>query len=118
MNTHPPIQVENTPDHSTIRFQGDIDAALIEKARPMIRDKLPDACRHIIVDLANVEFLDSHGVGFFASLLKKAHANKGILIFVAADGQPASVLKMVGFSGNAIRYCSTQQEAEQAIKNG
>lgn len=115
MNIHSVLKIENAGAHSTIRFFGFVDAGLIEKARPIVQAELPESCRNIIVDLSDVEFLDSHGVGFFASLLKKAHGRKGRLFFVAADGQPAAVLKMVGFSGDNVTYCETTAEAEQIL---
>ena len=109
------FEVQNKPEYSVIRFYGFVDAGSVEHARPIIAAKIPTYCANIVIDLANVEFLDSHGIGFFVSLLKRAHAQKGRLIFVGAAAQPASVLNMVGFSSSLITYCENVEQAETAL---
>jgi anti-anti-sigma factor len=80
-----------------------------------VEAKLPPKCANIIIDLRRVEFMDSHGVGFFASLLKKTHNNKGCLIFVGAAAQPAAVLNMVGFNSPHVTYCDNIQQARAML---
>lgn len=120
MSTHTVLansfDVQNQPDYSIIRFYGFVDAGSVEHAKPAINAKIPGDCANMIVDLENVEFLDSHGVGFFVSLLKKAHARKGRLVFVGATAQPASVLNMVGFSSSLITYCDSMEQAEKILE--
>ncbi|MBU6475652.1 MAG: STAS domain-containing protein [Alphaproteobacteria bacterium] len=111
MNISNRIEIENSASSSVIRFFGFIDAAVTEEARGVIAAKIPEDCRNVIVDLAKVEFLDSHGVGMFVSLLKKAHKNGGRLFFIAAEGQPAAVLNIVGFNSTLVTYCQTLQQA-------
>ena len=92
MNINSILEVQNHPGFSLIRFFGFVDAGTVEHIKPVINAKLPADCSRIIIDLGKVEFLDSHGVGFFVSLLKKVHGKKGRLIFAGASNQPASVL--------------------------
>lgn len=106
-----PLSIKTEVDYAIIRFTGYVDASTTENARGAISQKIPAACSRIIVDLSEVDFLDSHGVGLFASLLKRAHKAGGRLFFVGAHGQPVSVLKMVGFSGPLVTYCDTLQQA-------
>lgn len=105
-------QLKNRPAYSQLTFIGDLDAATVETIRPMVQAQVPDSCKNIIVDLMQVDFLDSHGVGFFASLLKRCHRNGGQLYIAAAHGQPASVLRMVGFNNTLVVYCASSAEAE------
>lgn len=105
-------QLKNRPDYSHLAFVGDLDAATVEAIRPLVQAQMPPLCRNIIVDLGEVDFLDSHGVGFFASLLKRCHRNGGQLYIAAAHGQPASVLRMVGFNNTLVVYCANSSEAE------
>ncbi len=105
------FDVQNQTGYSVIRFFGFIDAGSVEHAKPAINAKIPAECVNLVIDLENVEFLDSHGVGFFVSLLKKMHARKGRLVFVGATAQPASVLNMVGFSSSLITYCDSMDQA-------
>jgi anti-sigma B factor antagonist len=110
------FHIRTEPQHAVITFTGYVDASSVEEAKPALQRLVPVACPNIIVDLAGVEFLDSHGVGLFVSLLKRAHANNGKLYFAGAGGQPASVLSMVGFTGSSITYCKTAGEAEGLLQ--
>jgi len=105
------FEVQNQSQFSIISFFGSVDAATIERAKNIINKKIPDDCPNIVINLENVEFLDSHGVGFFASLLKKVHRNNGKLVFAGAVDQPASVLNIVGFNGSLVTYCENLQQA-------
>ena len=117
MNINDVLQIVNDPKFSTIKLTGFIDAAIIKEIRPVIDEKLSPSCNIIIVDLEEAEFLDSHGVGFFVSLLKKVHAKKGKLIFVGAHDQPESVLKMVGFNNDIVTYCENMEQATKLVDN-
>ncbi|MCK5556463.1 MAG: STAS domain-containing protein [Alphaproteobacteria bacterium] len=105
------LEVQNQSQFSIIRFFGFVDADLVKQAKSVIDAKIPADCPNIIIDLEKVEFLDSHGIGLFASLLKKVHHNNGQLIFAGATAQPASVLDIVGFNGSLVTYCEDLQQA-------
>lgn len=111
MNIANTFEVQNCPGYSIIKFTGFIDAGSVEHGKPAILAKLAPNCVNLIIDLSRVDFLDSHGVGFFVSLLKKVHAGKGKMVLVGAAGQPVSVLNMVGFSSALITYCESMGQA-------
>ena len=115
MNIANRIDIQNHPEFSVISFFGYVDAATTEQARGIIAAKLPEECCNIIVDLGKVEFLDSHGVGLFVSLLKRVHRNRGRLFFAAAAAQPMAVLNIVGFNGALVTYSDTMQEAQEEM---
>ena len=107
------FEIQNNPAYTLVRFFGFIDAAMVEKVKPVIQNGLPSDCARLIIDLEKVDFLDSHGVGMFVSLLKKVHHNQGKLYIAGTEGQPASVLQMVGFNGPLVRYCANANEARE-----
>ena len=106
------FEIQHTPKFALIRFAGYVDASVILQARPVLQSSVPVTCPNFVVDLAQVDFLDSHGVGFFVTLLKRAHQNRGKVVIAGADGQPSSVLQMVGFNGALIAYCNNMADAE------
>lgn len=110
------LSIENHPGFSILHFFGTIEAATVEDMKPQIKDQMPETARSIVADLQNVDFLDSHGVGLFVSLLKKAHARGGRLVFVGACDQPASVLGMVGFNNDLVTYCDDLQRAQSVLR--
>jgi anti-anti-sigma factor len=105
------LKIQPASDYTLIRFYGFIDAATVQQIRPALQRQLPEHSANLIVDMREVGFLDSHGIGLFVSLLKQAHKKKGRLAFAAAKGQPSSVLKMVGFNGGLVSYCPTLNHA-------
>jgi anti-anti-sigma factor len=116
MNINSILEVRNHPGFSVIRLLGFVDAGTVEHIKPVIKAKLPAECALIIIDLEKVEFLDSHGIGFLVSLLKRVHSKKGRLIFAGAQNQPASVLNMVGFNSKLVTYCDNMQHAEALLE--
>lgn len=97
--------------YAVVRFYGFIDAATVEMIKPALHAQLPEACANIVVDLEKADFLDSHGVGLFVSLLKRAHRLGGKMFIGGIEGQPASVLQMVGFNNTLVTYCPSAQDA-------
>lgn len=105
MTTNSVFEIQVQSQFTLVRFFGFVDAATVEQMRPSLQSQIPAQSRNIIIDLKDVSFLDSHGVGLFVSLLKQAHKNGGKVYLAAATGQPASVLRMVGFNGTLVTYC-------------
>ena len=111
MKVNDPVQIKNNSSYSIVKLKGFLDAAVIEKIRPMVEENLKNTSKNIIVDLSDVGFIDSHCIGFFVSLLKKAHAREGKLIILGATGQPEAVMQMVGFNNDLVSYCDNKTEA-------
>ncbi|MDE1152328.1 MAG: STAS domain-containing protein [Micavibrio sp.] len=109
------FEVQTATNYALIRFSGFIDAGAVQQIKPLLQQQLPASTGNIVVDLEKVEFLDSHGVGLFVSLLKRAHQNNGRLVLAVATGQPAAVLQMVGFNGELVSYCASLEEAKRSF---
>lgn len=115
--TSPIFEIQQRTGYVLLRFFGFIDASIVEQIKPSLIEKIPSTCGNIVIDLQRVDFLDSHGVGLFVSLLKRAHKNGGRICFAAADGQPASVLNMVGFNSHLVTYCKDTNEADALLNS-
>lgn len=103
------VAIERRPAQTIIRFMADLDAASVPACRSTIDAGLTEADTTFVIDIGKVEFIDSHGVGLFVSLLKKAHKKNGRLTFLNAQEQPLAVLKMVGFNTEIVDYRSTTE---------
>lgn len=108
-------ELQNRATYSQLIFSGDLDAETVAQIKPALQAQLPADCAQIIVDLENVGFIDSHGVGLFVSMLKRVHKRGGRLLIAGAGGQPAAVLKMVGLNGALVSYCPDRQAAVQLL---
>ncbi len=109
------FEIQNNSNFTIINFFGFIDASTVIKVKPVLLENIPIGTRNLIINLRKVDFLDSHGVGLFVSFLKQVHKNEGRLLFVGAEGQPASVLQMVGLNHNLVTYCETINDAQALL---
>ena len=92
------LDVEKTAAESTVRCTGRITSSTAELLKSAVRPLIPDTPR-IVIDLTNVSFLDSSGlgaiVGFWVSAkrakhqLKLANANQRIVdLFLMSNLAP------------------------------
>ena len=102
-----PLTIERSANTTIIHFCNDLDAATVPECRALIDAHVTDADSRFVVDISSVSFIDSHGVGLFVCLLKKAHTRNGKLSIQGAQEQPLSVLKMVGFNNDLVEYIET-----------
>lgn len=98
------MDITHTPDYTIILLQGEIDIAAATDLRDAIGNAIGETARTYYLDFTRVTFLDSHGVGLLVHVLKKVHAHDGNLVFTGLGGQPASVLKMVGFNDKIVSF--------------
>ena len=87
--------------HKAERFRTQIDAAF-EKS----------SCRHILLDMGGVSFMDSSGIGMIIGRYKKAEMRGGRLVI---SGMSAPIAKVFEVSGLAKIVTRAENEA-QALK--
>ena len=104
-------KLQKRDNYNLVSFAGELDAHMVETLSPALQSQLDAGCSHLIVDLKQVSFIDSHGVGLFVTLLKRTHQSRGRFVIAGADGQPAAVLRMVGLDDTLATYCSDKEAA-------
>lgn len=106
------FEVQGGPDCLVVRFSGRVDSVLMGQVRQQLMEQIPASCTGLVVDLRQVAFIDSHAVGLFAGMLRRVHDNKGRLVFTGAQGQPAALLRMVGFDTPSVSFCDEMADAQ------
>ncbi len=68
-------------DHQVVSFEGidKITALNAESVKNELNEVFAEPNTHLIIDLGNIEFVDSTGFGAFLSIMKTAHSNNGDL---------------------------------------
>ena len=79
---------------------GALDARTVGQAMGRIDAVVEASPRHVIVDLAELELLDSAGVHALVTLYKRVTAQGGRVVVVNAHDQPLAVLEL--FKLNAV----------------
>jgi anti-anti-sigma factor len=83
---------------STLRFVGALDAFTVGDAMWRIDAVVEESPRQVIVDLAQLELLDSAGVHALVTLYKRVTAQGGKVAVVNAHDQPLSVLGLLNLN--------------------
>jgi anti-sigma B factor antagonist len=110
------LDVQTTPDGKTQIFvlHGTMDIA----TSPTVRAALVEAAEHdrhdVIVDLSNLDFLDSTGLGALIGAHKRAKEHGGRVRLVVRDGQILRLLRITGLLGVFATYSTLEDALEDA----
>lgn len=77
-----------------LHIGGNLDAVTAPDLRPVIGE-LADKAERVVVDLSELELIDSSGVAALVSLFKKLRARGGEMSLRGARDQPLAILKLL-----------------------
>ena len=85
-------------DFMVISVGGDIDVY----SAPMLRDRLvtlvESGHHHLIIDLGQVDFLDSTGLGVLVGALKRVRTHQGSLALVCTEERLLKIFRITGLA--------------------
>jgi anti-sigma B factor antagonist len=81
-----------------LSVQGEVDVATAPQLRERLVDAVAEGHAHIVLDLTNVGFLDSTGLGVIVGCLKRARANDGEIVIVSDQRSILKVLEITGLT--------------------
>ncbi|HEY4243377.1 MAG TPA: STAS domain-containing protein [Kofleriaceae bacterium] len=87
----PAIQVSHSADASLVHIAGRFDFRCVKAFNAVLERKSP----HWVVDMAEVEFVDSAALGLL--LMLREHAGNGTVRLRGIKGQPREVVFMAKF---------------------
>lgn len=117
------VQIEQRDDDVVVaRLTGELDISVADQARRKIADAVPNSAVGVIIDMSELEFMDSSGVSMLFSLARKVGSHRQQLRVVAPPGRPVSrVLQIVEFGraapvdddlDSAVAEIATQRASE------
>lgn len=93
------LAIEDQGDVVIARLTGELDIAGAPKTGERIGEAVPNSARGLVVDMSELEFIDSSGVAMLFGLVRRLSSRRQELRVVAPDGRPvARVLEIVEFS--------------------
>jgi anti-anti-sigma factor len=78
---------------------GDLTFETVDALQEQLWDLMDAGCRLLILDAAELEFIDSGGLGLLLRARLRMHARDGRLLVRGLGGQPARVLHTTGSAG-------------------
>lgn len=90
------IRVEGEGTHRVVHLTGECDLASAPQLRETLRPLAPPDVTSLVLDLAELDFLDSTGLGVLLGSLRRLREQDGELKIAGARGQPRQLLAVTG----------------------
>lgn len=107
-------QIDSTT--SVVDLQGEVDVYTAPQLKQQIITMLDSGIRHIIVNLAEVEYLDSTALGVLIGGLKRLREREGSLDLICPNPRIRRIFEITGLDKIFDMY-TTEQEALDALKS-
>ena len=85
-------------DRTIVQVGGEIDVYTAPKLREQLVDLVNAGQYHLVVDMENVEFLDSTGLGVLVGGLKRVRAHEGSLRLVCTQERILKIFRITGLT--------------------
>jgi anti-sigma B factor antagonist len=112
---HLQIDVTRTDGHTVVSPHGEIDFATGPQLKDAITELLVAGDVHLVIDLLDVDFIESTGLGALIGGRRRAHALKGSLVLVCTEQQMLKIFRITGldkvFTIHETVEAATQQAA-------
>jgi anti-anti-sigma factor len=93
------VEIEHRDDDVVVaRLTGELDISGADRTGKKIAAAVPSSARGLVVDMSELEFMDSSGVSMLFTLARQVGSHRQQLRVVAPPGRPVSrVLQIVEF---------------------
>lgn len=100
MESHLEIEVNSRPVGNNVHLvevSGEIDLYTGPKVKDCIHNLIDAGTYNLIVDLENVRYMDSTGLGILMSALKRVEEKGGRIVIVCNNARVMKIFKLTGF---------------------
>lgn len=98
-------------------LEGDVDLHFAPCLRSLLQAKIKAHCPALIVDLAQVTFIDSTGMSVLIEYLRDIAEHNGVLCLCCLNDELKSIFKIVGLD-RTIPMFDSVEDAANAIAKG
>ncbi|MDQ6641358.1 MAG: anti-sigma factor antagonist [Actinomycetota bacterium] len=92
------LATRRSDDVTIVVVGGEIDVYTAPKLRDKITELVGDDRYHLVIDMENVEFLDSTGLGVLVGGLKKVRAHDGSMEIVCSQDRLLKIFRITGLA--------------------
>ncbi len=106
------IHVEGDGEFSICRPAGEIDSYTVDSFREALGNLV--SVPQLLIDLSEVPFMDSAGLGALIGAIRKAGENDGVVVVSCGRASLMGLLKTTGFD-QIVTVTETYEEAMEAL---
>ncbi len=92
------LETRQENDHIIIEVSGEIDVYTAPKLRDTITELVAAGNYDLVIDMEQVEFLDSTGLGVLVGGLKKVRAHEGSLQLICNQDRLLKIFRITGLA--------------------
>lgn len=90
------IQSEHESDQCLLTLQGEVDVYTAPALKERLVDLIESGCSNVVVDLEQVSFIDSSGLGVLVSALRRARERDGAVRIVCTRENILKIFRITG----------------------
>jgi anti-anti-sigma factor len=87
-----------------ISLRGDFDALAVGELRPRFEELVEQRDSDIVVDLSEVDFMDSSGIGALVFMFKRLTSKGRKLAIITGSGQPMQMIEYLRINRTVTTY--------------
>ncbi len=116
METDLDLKIHKVNSIPVVDLSGDVDAYTCLKLREAILDLLQEGEFRVVISMANVDYIDSSGLGTLVGGLRRVTERKGGLAISGANPHIQKVLSITGLS-KVFRVFDDEREAVHSLRS-
>lgn len=109
------IEVESAGDYTVLRPTGDLDVYTVGSLRDALGRMVDDDSPKVVVDLDQVPFMDSSGLGALMGGVRRLRESGGDLAIACTREQHLKLFTITGF-GEGVSIAPTVDEAAKGFR--
>jgi anti-sigma B factor antagonist len=102
------LATRSVSGHSVLEIGGEIDVYTAPRLRERLIEMVNAGVRHVVVDLARVEFLDSTGLGVLVGAHRRLRATDGDLSLVCPQERLLKIFRITGLDSVFVIHSSVE----------
>jgi anti-sigma B factor antagonist len=108
------LDVREQGGWAVLSVSGEVDVATAPRLREKLVDLVSEGNHRIVVDLENVDFLDSTGLGVLVGALKRVRTHDGDLALVCTQPRILKVFEITGLT----KVFAITRDVDEAVASG
>jgi anti-sigma B factor antagonist len=96
----------------TVEIEGEVDLYTAPRLKEELVALIEGGCTHVIVDLDNVAFIDSSGLGVLVGALRRARERDGAVRIVCARESILKIFRITGLDKVFPIFASASEAAD------
>ena len=103
------LQTREVDSRTIVAVGGEIDVYTAPKLRDKITELVGEGHHQLVIDMENVDFLDSTGLGVLVGALKRVRTHDGDLSLVCDEPRILKVFEITGLTKVFAMYADVDQ---------